>query len=162
MFLWSYHRKKHCGRNRIDHGCPCKMESTLVSLYSSEITCYCSWFLEYKLTRMNSVPHGCSWWILYITHLVKNIHGFFYSFPCPHLQLWQYFFISSLKKFHSFLKYSYFEILPKNPRLRSWVDLKVKVLLWVQHHMEWYHFCLVPIGQPIPKIWLFQDLTLKI
>ena len=53
--------KLHCGRNRIDHGCPCGMELTLVSLYSTEITCYHSWFLEYKLT------HGRPWWILYIS-----------------------------------------------------------------------------------------------
>ena len=44
----------------IDHGCSC-----LVCLYSIEITFYRSGFLEYKLTRVNSVPHGRPWWILY-------------------------------------------------------------------------------------------------
>ena len=29
MFLWSYHRKKHHGRKRIDHGRQCGMEFTL-------------------------------------------------------------------------------------------------------------------------------------
>ena len=66
IFLWSYHRKNHCGRNRIDldHGHPCGTEFTLVSLYSTEITCYRSWFLEYNLTRVNSHRRPC--WILYI------------------------------------------------------------------------------------------------
>ena len=81
MFLWGYHRKKHCGRNGIDHGCPfrteftqvslystehgcpCRTEFTQVSLYSTEITRCRSWFQEYKLTRVNSVPHGSPWWI---------------------------------------------------------------------------------------------------
>ena len=54
--------KKHWGRNRIDHGCLCGTEFTLMSLYSTEITRYTSWFLEYKLTLF---PHGRSWWILY-------------------------------------------------------------------------------------------------
>ena len=65
-FLWSYHRKKYCGRNRIDCGCTCGTDFTLMSLYSTEITCYRSWFLEYKLMRVKSIPHGCPWWILYI------------------------------------------------------------------------------------------------
>ena len=47
-------QEKHCGSNRINHGHPCGMEFTLMSLYSTEITQYCSWFLEYKLTRVNS------------------------------------------------------------------------------------------------------------
>ena len=38
MFLWSYHRKRHCERKRNDHGCRCGTEFTLVSLYSIEIT----------------------------------------------------------------------------------------------------------------------------
>ena len=33
----------------------------LVSLYSTEITRCRSWFLEYKLIRVNSVPHRRSW-----------------------------------------------------------------------------------------------------
>ena len=63
-FLWSYHKKKYCGRNRIDCGCTCGTDFTLMSLYSTEITCYRSWFLEYKLMRVKSIPHGCPWWIL--------------------------------------------------------------------------------------------------
>ena len=46
--------KKHCGRNRIDHGHPCGMELTLMNLYSTEITCNLSCFLEYKLTWLCS------------------------------------------------------------------------------------------------------------
>ena len=42
-------------------------EFTLVSLYSTEITRHHSWFLEYKITRVNSPPHGRPWCILYIT-----------------------------------------------------------------------------------------------
>ena len=58
--------KKHCGRNRIDHRPLCGTEFTLVSLYSTEITRYHLWYLEYKLTRVNSIPHGRPWWILYL------------------------------------------------------------------------------------------------
>ena len=57
--------KKHCGRKRIDQGRPCGMVFTLVSLYSTEITCYRLWFLKYKLTPVNPRPHGRPWWILY-------------------------------------------------------------------------------------------------
>ena len=39
---------------------------SLVSLYSTEITRYYSWFLEYKLTGVNSVPHWRPLWILCI------------------------------------------------------------------------------------------------
>ena len=37
---------------------PVRMEFTLMSLYSTEITRYRSWFLAYKLTQVNSVLHG--------------------------------------------------------------------------------------------------------
>ena len=33
IFLWSYHRKKKCGRNKIAHGHLCRTKFTLVSLY---------------------------------------------------------------------------------------------------------------------------------
>ena len=62
-------QEKNIGKNRIDHGCLCEMEFTLVSLYSTEITSCRSWFLEYKLTRPNSVPHGQPWSILYYLHI---------------------------------------------------------------------------------------------
>ena len=59
VISWSFYEvitaNKHCGRNRIDHEYPCGMEFTLVCLYSTEITRYGSWFLQYKLTRANSV-----------------------------------------------------------------------------------------------------------
>ena len=57
MFLFSYHRKNHCERNRIHDGCLCGTEFTRMSLYSTEITRYRLWFLEYKLIWVNSVPH---------------------------------------------------------------------------------------------------------
>ena len=79
MFLYSYHWKKHCGRNRIDHGHPCRMEFTLVSLYSTEITRYHSWFLEYKLTGVNSVLHRHQWWILYILDCIKTAPKFIFK-----------------------------------------------------------------------------------
>ena len=60
--------KEHCGRTKIDHGCPCGKEFTLVSLYFTEITRYRSWFLKYKLPRVKSVPQGHPWWILYEHH----------------------------------------------------------------------------------------------
>ena len=60
-------KKKHYGRNIINDGCLCRMEFTRMSLYSTEITPYRSWFLGYKLTQVNSVPpHGRPWWIVYI------------------------------------------------------------------------------------------------
>ena len=46
-----------------------------MSLYSTEITRCDSWFLEYKLTRVNSIPHGCPWWILYNMILFWNIEA---------------------------------------------------------------------------------------
>ena len=66
VFVKLSQAKKHCGINGIDHGRPCGTEFTLVSLYSTEISHYRSWFLEYKLTPVNSVAHGCPWWILYM------------------------------------------------------------------------------------------------
>ena len=62
------HRKKHCGKNRIDHGRPCRTEFTLMKLYSTKIPRYHSRFLKYKLMRVNSVPRSRSWWILYTLH----------------------------------------------------------------------------------------------
>ena len=69
MFLQSYHRKKilsDCGRNIINHGHLGRMEFTPVYLFSTEITCYQPWFLEYKLSWANSALHGHPWWILYV------------------------------------------------------------------------------------------------
>ena len=63
MLLWSYIREKHCGRNRISHGRACGMGLTLMILCSTEITHYHLWYLEYKLIRVNFIPHGCPWWI---------------------------------------------------------------------------------------------------
>ena len=60
--------QKHCGRNKIDQGCPCRTEFILMSLYSTEITRYCLWFLDYKLTVENSVPQVRPWRILYFTN----------------------------------------------------------------------------------------------
>ena len=39
-------------------------DRTLVSFYYTKITSDRSWFLEYKLTRVNSVPHRRPWSIL--------------------------------------------------------------------------------------------------
>ena len=76
MFLWSYHKKiTHCGRNKIDHGHPCRTEFTIMSLYSIEITCHRLWFLEYELTQVNSVPHGRPWWILYVFRDATRSNG---------------------------------------------------------------------------------------
>ena len=89
MFLWSYHRElsdNHCGRNIIDYGGPCGTEFTLVSLYSTEITHYHMRFLEYKLTRVNSVLRRRPWWILYILWftslwpILQSIHGIIIQF----------------------------------------------------------------------------------
>ena len=60
--------KIHCRGNRINHGHPCGMEFTFVSLYSTEINRYRSLFLEYKPTWVNSVLHERPWCIFYIQH----------------------------------------------------------------------------------------------
>ena len=74
--FWSFCKviteQKHCGRKRIDHGHLYGKEFTLVSLYSTEITRYCLWLLKYKLTWVNSVPHGRPWWILYVIFVWKS------------------------------------------------------------------------------------------
>ena len=78
MFLWNYHRKKHCGRNRIDHGRPWGTQFTLVSLYSAQITRYRSWFLEYKFTRVNSPFHiglSTSMYVIFATELFSCSAG---------------------------------------------------------------------------------------
>ena len=50
----------------------------------------------------------------------------------------------------------------ENPRSRSWVRGKLKVTTWVQHSIDSHPFHPMSIGHPIPEIWLFQNLTLKI
>ena len=50
----------------------------------------------------------------------------------------------------------------ENPRSRSWVRWTLKVTTWVQHSIDSHPFNSMSIGHPIPEIWLFQNLTLKI
>ena len=50
----------------------------------------------------------------------------------------------------------------ENPRSRSWVRGKLKVTTWVQYSIDSHLFNSMSIGHPIPEIWLFQNLTLKI
>ena len=50
----------------------------------------------------------------------------------------------------------------ENPRSRSWVRGKLKVTTWVQYFIDSHLFNSMSIGHPIPEIWLFQNLTLKI
>ena len=52
---------------------PVRNGFTLVSLYSTEITCHRSWFLEYKLTWLNSVSHRRPWWIPYFLSVTEKI-----------------------------------------------------------------------------------------
>ena len=70
-----FSQEKHCGRKRIHHGCLCATEFALVSLYSTEITHHRQWFLEYKLTRVNPVPHGRQWWIHYLHNCIMSSHN---------------------------------------------------------------------------------------
>ena len=46
----------------------------------------------------------------------------------------------------------------ENSRSRSWV----KVITWVQHSVDSHPFRSMSIGRPVPELWLFQNLTLKI
>ena len=50
----------------------------------------------------------------------------------------------------------------ENPRSGSWVRWTLKVTAWVQHSIDSHPFNSMSIGHPIPEIWLFQNLTLKI
>ena len=50
----------------------------------------------------------------------------------------------------------------ENPRQRSWVRWPLKVTPWVQHSIDSHPINSMSIGHPIPEIWLFQNLTLKI
>ena len=50
----------------------------------------------------------------------------------------------------------------ENPRSRSWVRWRLKVTTWVQHSIDSHPFNSMSISHPIPEIWLFQNLTLKI
>ena len=48
----------------------------------------------------------------------------------------------------------------ENPRSR--VRRPLKVTAWVQHSIDSHPLNSMSIGHPIPEIWLFQNLTLKI
>ena len=50
----------------------------------------------------------------------------------------------------------------ENSRSMSWVRSKLKVITWVQHSVDSHPFHSMPIGHPIPELWLYQNLTLKI
>ena len=50
----------------------------------------------------------------------------------------------------------------ENPRSWSWVTWTLKVTTWVQHSIDSHPFNSMSIAHPIPEIWLFQNLTLKI
>ena len=49
----------------------------------------------------------------------------------------------------------------ENPRSRSWGRWTLKFTTWVQHSIDSHPFRSMWIGHPIPEIWLFQNLTLK-
>ena len=50
----------------------------------------------------------------------------------------------------------------ENSRSRSWVRSKLKAITWVQHSVDSHPFRSMSIGHPVPELWLFQNLTLKI
>ena len=50
----------------------------------------------------------------------------------------------------------------ENSRSRSWVRSTFKVTTWIQHSVDSHPFHSMAIGHPIPELWLFQNLTLKI
>ena len=50
----------------------------------------------------------------------------------------------------------------ENPRSRSWKKWTLKVTTWVQHSIDSHPFRSMPIGHPIHRIRLFQNLNLKI
>ena len=50
----------------------------------------------------------------------------------------------------------------ENSRSRSWMRSKLKVITWVLHSVDSHPFRSMSIGHPVPELWLFQNLTLKI
>ena len=50
----------------------------------------------------------------------------------------------------------------ENSRSRSWVRSKLKVITWVLHSVNSHPFRSMSIRHPVPELWLFQNLTLKI
>ena len=50
----------------------------------------------------------------------------------------------------------------ENSRSRSWVRSKLKVITWVLHSVYSHPFRSMSIRHPVPELWLFQNLTLKI
>ena len=50
----------------------------------------------------------------------------------------------------------------ENQGSTSWVRSQFKVTMRVQHPIDSHPFCSMSIGHPIPELWLFQNLTLKI
>ena len=50
----------------------------------------------------------------------------------------------------------------ENSRSRSWVRSKLKVITWLQHSVDSHPFRSMSIEHPVPELWLFQNLTLKI
>ena len=61
-----------------------------------------------------------------------------------------------------FLRYSIFIIWPWKSKVKVMSEGKLKVTTWVQHSIDSHPFHPMSIGHPIPEIWLFQNLTLKI
>ena len=59
-----------------------------------------------------------------------------------------------------FLRCSYLKIDLEIPRSR--VRSKLKVITWVLHSVDSHPFRSMSIGHPVPELWLFQNLTLKI
>ena len=50
----------------------------------------------------------------------------------------------------------------ENSRSRSWVRSKLKVTTWGLHSVDSHPFRSMSFGHPIPELWLFENLTLKI
>ena len=50
----------------------------------------------------------------------------------------------------------------ENQGSRTWMRSQFKVTMWVKHPIDSHPFCSMSIGHPIPEVWLFQNLTLKI
>ena len=52
--------------------------------------------------------------------------------------------------------------LPQKSKVKVMGESKLKVTTWVQHSIDSHPFRSMSIGHPIPEIWLFLNLTLKI
>ena len=136
-------KKKHCERNKR----PCGMEFTLVSLHSTEITRYPSQFLEYKLTRVNSIAAN-PWPMKSGTPTITfrdiwvfsgTLSGTFWAFSGT-LKILIYTIILNFVTFFFINIFSDQSYCYKGPQIANWQDFYL-ILKQVDTMAQWYFYC---------------------